>query len=73
MKKVAARIGFIRDRFGFTFPEAEIQVLLALDNPGKPHIGKLMIACVGIRGILKTLETHEKETRKNGRLLREPG
>lgn len=43
MKKVAARIEFIRDRFGITFPEEEIQALLGLDNPGKPHIGNLMV------------------------------
>lgn len=43
MKKVAARLDFIRDRFGFVFPEEELQALLALDNPGKPHIGNLMV------------------------------
>ena len=43
MKKVEARIGFIRDRFGFTFPEEEIRALLAVDIPGKPHIGNLMV------------------------------
>lgn len=43
MKKVKARLDFIRDEFGFSFPEEEIQTLLALDNPGKPHIGNLMV------------------------------
>ena len=43
MKKVNARLAFIRTQFGFTFPEEEIQALLALDNPGKPHIGNLMV------------------------------
>lgn len=43
MKKVAARIGFIRDRFGFVFSDEDIQNLMALDNPGKPHIGNLMV------------------------------
>ena len=43
MKKVLARIEFIRDRFGFTFSEEDTQKLLSLDNPGKPHIGNLMV------------------------------
>ena len=43
MKKVTARLDFIRERFGFTFPQEELRQLLALDNPGKPHIGNLMV------------------------------
>ena len=43
MKKVKARLAFIRDEFGFVLPEEEINKLLAMDNPGKPHIGNLMV------------------------------
>ena len=43
MTKLMKRISFIRDRFGFSFSEEDIQSLLALDNPGKPHIGNLMV------------------------------
>ena len=43
MNKVNARLAFLKTEFGFTFPEEEIQHLLALDNPGKPHIGNLMV------------------------------
>ena len=43
MKKVVARLEFLRSEFGFTFPENELSALLALDNPGKPHIGNLMV------------------------------
>ena len=43
MKKTRARLDFLKERFGFTFPEEEIHELLAKDNPGKPHIAKLMI------------------------------
>ena len=43
MKKVLGRIEFLKERFGFTFPQEEIDALLALDNPGKPHIGNLMV------------------------------
>ena len=43
MKKVTARLGFLKDEFGFSFPGEEIDRLLSLDNPGKPHIGNLMV------------------------------
>lgn len=43
MKKVKARLDFIKDAFGFVFPENEIRKLLSMDNPGKPHIGNLMV------------------------------
>ena len=43
MKKVRARLDFIKDRFGFDFPDEEIRKLLSMDNPGKPHIGNLMV------------------------------
>ena len=42
-KKVRARMDFLRERFGFSFPESEVERLFALDNPGKPHIGNLMV------------------------------
>ena len=43
LKKVRKRLDFLRDRFGFVFPEAEIGKLFRQDNPGKPHIGNLMV------------------------------
>lgn len=43
MKKVLARLDFLKDSFGFAFPKEEIDRLLSLDNPGKPHIGNLMV------------------------------
>ena len=43
MEKVRARLDFLRTEFGFDFPEEEIQRLLALNNPGKPHIANLMV------------------------------
>ncbi|MBQ9543945.1 MAG: PHP domain-containing protein [Clostridia bacterium] len=43
MKKVTARLDFLKYEFGFSFPEEEIEKLLLLDNPGKPHIANLMI------------------------------
>ncbi|MDO5476218.1 MAG: PHP domain-containing protein [Eubacteriales bacterium] len=43
MNKVKARLSFLDREFGFRFPEKEIQDLLKLANPGKPHIGNLMV------------------------------
>ena len=43
MNKVMARLDALKAEHGFTFPQEEIDRLLALDNPGKPHIGNLMV------------------------------
>ena len=43
MKKVLARLDFLKSEFGFSFPNDDLASLLALDNPGKPHIGNLMV------------------------------
>ena len=43
MKKVSARLDYLKTEFGFSFPEDEIRAMLALDNPGKPHIDNLMV------------------------------
>ena len=41
--KVQARLDYLKKEFGFEFPEEEIQALFEMDNPGKPHIGNLMV------------------------------
>lgn len=43
MQKVKKRIDFIASEFGFTFPDDELEKLFSMDNPGKPHIGNLMV------------------------------
>lgn len=43
MKKTLSRLQFLKEEFGFDFPQEEIDELLAKDNPGKPHIGNLMV------------------------------
>jgi hypothetical protein len=43
IEKVRARIQFLKERYGFTFPQDQIDRLFALDNPGKPHIARMMI------------------------------
>ena len=41
--KVKARLDYLEKEFGFAFPGEEINALLSLDNPGKPHMGNLMV------------------------------
>jgi hypothetical protein len=43
MTKFQARLDYVQKEFGFTFSEDEIRQLLSMDNPGKPHLGKLMV------------------------------
>ena len=43
MRKVKARLEFLTSEFGFEFPPEEVAALLANDNPGKSHIGNLMV------------------------------
>ena len=41
--KVTKRLDFLKSELGFVFPEEEYAKLFSLDNPGKPHIGNLMV------------------------------
>ena len=43
MTKVVNRLELLKKQFGIAFPKDEIDKLLAMDNPGKPHIGNLMV------------------------------
>ena len=57
MKKVLARLDFLKTTFDVRFPEEELEHLLTLDNPGKPHIANLMVQY----GYAKTKEEAIKE------------
>lgn len=41
--KVKARLEYLKEKFGFSFPREELDALFALDNPGKPHIANMMV------------------------------
>ena len=43
MYKLDVRLAFLKDEFGFDFSEEDRAALHALDNPGKPHLGNLMV------------------------------
>ena len=41
--KLIARLDFLKEQYGFDFPEEEVDMLFALANPGKPHLANLMV------------------------------
>ena len=43
MWKLQQRLDFIKEEFGFEFSREDLDELLARKNPGKPHIGNLMV------------------------------
>lgn len=43
MRKLAARLDYLKTQLGIEFPEQEREDLFSLDNPGKPHIANLMV------------------------------
>ena len=43
MFKLQARLDALQREYGIVFPEEDVAALRAMDNPGKPHIGNLMV------------------------------
>ena len=43
MTKLRMRLDYVQNKLGFTFSDEEVQQLFAMDNPGKPHLAKLMV------------------------------
>lgn len=43
IKKLGLRLRMLRDGYGISFPDAEIDALYAQFNPGKPHLANLMV------------------------------
>lgn len=43
MRKCIARLDFLKSEYQIDFPADEVEALLALNNPGKPHLGNLMV------------------------------
>ncbi len=57
LNKVAARLDYLKSK-GIIFSEEERSELLALDNPGKPHIAKLMIKHGYAESISDAIKNH---------------
>ncbi len=58
MKKLLKRLAFLKERFGFTFSEQDVDTLLKTDNPGKPHIGNLMVQKGYAKGRNEAIRTY---------------
>ncbi len=43
MNKVRQRLDYLADKFGFEFKAEDLRDIFDMDNPGKPHIGNLMV------------------------------
>ncbi len=43
IEKVLGRLARLREEFGIEFPDEDLRTLMAMHNPGKPHIGNLMV------------------------------
>jgi len=43
INKLKTRLEYLKDTYGFTFSDEDVEKLYALDNPGKPHIGNMMV------------------------------
>ncbi len=43
MNKVYARLEFLKEKYGFVFQDEDVEKLLSYNNPGKPHIGNMIV------------------------------
>lgn len=70
IEKVRARLEFLKDRFDFGFPDKEIRNLFELDNPGKPHIGNLMVRYGYARSKEEAIKDYINQLRFRGKYVR---
>lgn len=68
IKKNSNRINYLKENFGICFLEEEVDELLSLPNPGKPHIARLLMKhgyansiSEGIEKYLSKYQGHEKK------------
>ena len=43
IRKLSTRVDYLKEKFNISLPEEAVRKLYTLDNPGKPHIGNLMV------------------------------
>ena len=70
MNKIRIRLDFLKKRFGIDFPKEEIRRLLALDNPGKPHIGNLMMKYGYARSMNEAIKDYMDQMRIRSEYVR---
>ncbi len=70
MKKTRERLAFLQEEFGFAFSQDEIDGVLNMDNPGKPHIARLMISHGYARDIHEAISEYINKKRFKGMHVR---
>ena len=43
IKKAKARVEYLKEKYNFDFPKEELEEFFSLSNPGKPHLGNMMV------------------------------
>ncbi|SCW41204.1 hypothetical protein SAMN02910456_01001 [Ruminococcaceae bacterium YRB3002] len=43
LRKIRIRIDYLAEHFGFRLPDEDVETLLGLQNPGKPHLSNMLI------------------------------
>lgn len=58
MNKILARLEGLKTEYGFSFPEEQVAKILVMENPGKPHIGRLMVEHGYVQTIAEAFEKY---------------
>ena len=58
MTKFRMRLDYVQKELGFTFSDEEVRLLFAMDNPGKPHLAKLMVQHGYARSITQAIHDY---------------
>ena len=61
IEKAHNRLDFLKNKFHFEFSPEETERLFSLDNPGKPHIGKMMVSHGYAQSISEAIDRYISE------------
>jgi len=70
IRKVSQRIEFLKEEFGFTFQDKDIEEIYHNSNPGKPHIAKLMMQYGYAQSIPEAMQKYLNKKKFRGGNLR---
>ena len=58
LKKTEKRIRFLKEDFGFTFQQKDIDTIFEKENPGRPHIANLMVRYGFVKSINEAMDQY---------------
>jgi len=70
MEKLTGRLNYLNEEFGFQFPQEELDMLYAKENPGKPHIALMMIKHGYAESIQEAIEKYIDKKRFRNKHVR---